>query len=79
MMIVRLGTKLHIGKAEVVDGVFCSGGDGKKHKTNQPQISFSLQLALRGCGGTRGGGNVCPAAQCACMYASLCARDLMPV
>lgn len=48
MMIVHPGTELHQGKAKLVDGVLCSGCDGKKYKTNQPQISSSLQLALRG-------------------------------
>lgn len=73
MMIVRLGTKLHIGKAEVVDGVFCSGGDGKKYKTNQPQISSSLQLALRGWW-DEGRGQRLSCSVCVYVCQSLCLR-----
>lgn len=48
MMMVHPGMKLHQGVEKVLDGVLHRGCDEKKDKTNQPQISSSLQLALRG-------------------------------
>lgn len=65
--------RLRRGKAKVVDGVRRTGRDGKIDKTNQPQISSSLQLAWRMTGGGEGVASV--------LYPRLCVyvHIFMPV
>lgn len=83
MTMVRPGTKLRQGKAKVVDGVMRRGCDGKKDKTNQPQISSSIQLALRGRREEGRGQRLSSGPEyiygCVCVCARLCACDLMCV